>query len=532
MAQGSVTPAIQGQWRSSGGLFVPLKEPAPIDYASVYLVLEDYAPATDAQQAVRLVDDIVRSCDRDALLLALATLNHIQEDEVVMRELAQDYAGELPSYMRARLLGVVDPRQTESRRFLSRQGVLAAMKEALRAGAVPQSAQPSQVLVAAILLVHASSTLLAVRTRDSRDELMMELFRNVAFNAKRNTPALLSDHVELWEGHGGAAVAQLGTAAMDLLKSSVGLDMRDLIAFGFAVASSAITWEPGAQLLVDPTFPGSSRKQEDIDAFLDAVTATPDELAAHYSSLRAGSWNYIPFQRAPVVRLSNGRLLVLDLPYLLERVTDGAYWDVHDWLRDSHGDAQRLAWTRAFGEMVERFVSERMPLLAPAGLGSPAYFSEDEVRAAYPGKKACDGVIDFGGVFLAMEVVSGRLTVASRVFGDIGAFRRDTEKIVLKKARQLDATARSLINNASALTGSSAAAYSRVCPLLVAGGGYPAEPLTAAYIRQEVDREGRSTTPGSVRSRSSSLRNSRCSWGSRSGVMPRITRSRDGSARE
>lgn len=161
-----------------------------------------------------------------------------------------------------------------------------------------------------------------------------------------------------------------------------------------------------------------------------------------------------------------------------DRVTDGLYWDVHDGLHAEDGDRARAAWTHGYAAMVEGFVASRFPTLAPAGLDGATYYSEDELKQAYSRSKVSDGVIDMGSVFLPVEIVSGRLTVESRVHGDVAAFRRDTEKIVLKKARQLDAASKALLRDEPALTGRSAVIGPRVQPVLVAGGGYPMEPIS------------------------------------------------------
>lgn len=489
LTQGSLTPALGTGWQVRDGLWVPSPGPQPIDFAIVYLVLSDYAPDVTVDSAVNLVSEILATTARDELLVALVHLLHIEADPALSAQLATGFAEGLQPEFSDRLKGAVDTRQASPRRFLSRQGVLQAMKAALAAQAVQrQSGIP--VGVAAVLLVHSCSMLLGARTRGNRDALMMEMVRNFEFNKKRDLVVHISDHTEMWDTYGDQAVRHAGEDAGALVRRFTGLDVRDFIAFAFAVAHRSIAYTPGGDVVVDATLPGVTRPSEDVSAFVGGVAATPEELAAEYSSMRDGPWNFLPFKRHPVLRLPGGRLVVLHHDLLFDRVTDGLYWTVHDGLRDTEGDEARVAWTRAYGDMVESFVTRRFADLAPTGLDDPAFHSEDDLKRAYPHSKVSDGVIDMGSIFVPLEVVSGRLTVASLIHGEIAAFRRDTEKVVMKKTRQLDAVSKALLRNERSLTGRAGVYGRRVQPVLVTGAGYPVEPFSATYVRGEAEREG------------------------------------------
>lgn len=406
MSEGSVTPALGAGWHSHGRLLAPAPAAQPIDFASVYLVLDDYVPGLTREAATDLIDEIVATVPREDLLVSLVNLLALEGDAELMRRLRPEFAETLHARLTETFLAVTDPRARDSRRVLSRQGVLAAMKAALRGWNVPAQSTAVPAGVAAILLVHACSMLLAARSRHG-DELMMEIIRNFDFNRIRDTALHVADHLEKWERFGSGSVSHLGASAPELVERLTGLTVRDFVAFAFAVGHQAITYEPGQPLGVDPALPGITRPEEDVGAFLGAVSATPDELLREYDAGRDSPWNFVPFQRRPVLRLSSGYLVVVEDKLLFDRVTDGLYWDVHDRLRDTEGDRARLAWTRAYGDIVEEFVRDRFTGIAPVGFDGPTLYSEDEQRQAFPRSKVCDGVIDMGGVFLAVEVVAG-----------------------------------------------------------------------------------------------------------------------------
>ncbi len=81
-----------------------------------------------------------------------------------------------------------------------------------------------------------------------------------------------------------------------------------------------------------------------------------------------------PIQARPLLRLGDD-VVVLDERYLIERVTRGLYWLVHDHEKQVHGENARRAWTQVWGEMIETRVEDQLRQMAPwnayavAGLG-------------------------------------------------------------------------------------------------------------------------------------------------------------------
>ena len=492
LTEGSMTPAILPQWHQHDKLYLPFPPSTPLNYTAVYIILDDYVSGVGAVEARVVMRGIVGSYARDDLLIALTQLNLIAADATMIREYTSEFAQCLRPDLGERLIAATDHRQRKVRVLVSRQGIFAAMKAALEAS--PYQPQPSRTpaLVAATLLVHAVSTLLNPETdvAPNSDEIMMDFVRNVAFNSRRDRVSHLADHIELWESVGSAVIGHPPLTAPELVLQITGLDVRDILAFTFAVSNAPIVWKPGRDLMISDTLPGCGRSPEDIGRYVGLVAATPDELLAAYNDESDGEWNFLPFQRTPIIRLTGGRLLVLDQTLLFERVTDGLYWDVHDHLRDNFSNDARLTWTHAYGKMVEKFVTSRFSLLAPAGLSHPTFYSEDELRQAYSRSKVSDGAIDMGERLLVIEVVSGRLGIAARIHGNAAAFRRDTEHVVMKKVRQLDSIARRVLHDEHPLTGREPVPGRRVQPLLVAGSGYPVEPTSASYIENEAVREG------------------------------------------
>jgi hypothetical protein len=101
-----------------------------------------------------------------------------------------------------------------------------------------------------------------------------------------------------------------------------------------------------------------------------------------------------------------------------------------------------------------------------------------------------DAAIDYGRYLLVFEVTGGQPVVDTRVSGDSDSFERDTNKLVLEEAEQLDAICRSLRNDEKALTGCSAPPYRRLVPIVVPAGGYPSDALARSHVDDIVAEKG------------------------------------------
>src|SRR3954463_5155304 len=91
--------------------------------------------------------------------------------------------------------------------------------------------------------------------------------------------------------------------------------------------------------------------------FLDLVALSPDALQARLGTARS-DWDFVVFQQTPIVQTKDG-LLLIDVTFLLERVTGGLYWPVHDMLKRQSKRA-RQDWTHAWGDMVEALVEDEL----------------------------------------------------------------------------------------------------------------------------------------------------------------------------
>lgn len=503
MAFGSVVPVLSSSWTQQGaGLLLPPGRTSVHQGVELMLTLGDYLGVDDNSvfdAAEDLADEIVSQHRRTDLLLVLAVLNLVRVKSELNRELAQAFTMSISGEPGRRLRTLLDPEAERPRRLLSRQGILAAMKKVLCSPVGPDDRSPGVPLRNATLLVHAVSTSLAAGAGPDSDKLMVMMTQNLLFNAPRDLMEEGTRHIDMFERVGPSITREPLTASpVGLVRDATDLEPRDYLAYAVAASEPVLSWEPGRDPTTAPNL-GLDDPLPTLERFLSHTARDVDGLATAVLDQReAGTdtaWNFLPFERTPLLMLPQGDVLVLDMQMLASRVTEGIFWDVHDHLKDRDGEQARRAWTQVWGDMVEHWAVDRLPALAPAALEGHTYWSPGDLETAYPRTSTCDAAVEVAPDMLLLEAVGGRFTFKTRARGMVPALRDDVEKLVMKKARQLDATARSVLRNEQSLTGYPQVRGRTIQPLVITGCQWPANPLLRIYIESECNREKLFTDP-------------------------------------
>jgi len=246
-------------------------------------------------------------------------------------------------------------------------------------------------------------------------------------------------------------------------------------------------WAPGDGFLLPSNF-FEQAPQDRVERFFKIVGSDLKGMQALLGEA-ASEWDFLAFQQRPILAFDTGEYLVLDEGYLLDRVTRGLFWLVHDHEKQTNGEKARAQWTQAFGEMVELLAEASIRQMAPVVFGEVSFYTEEDFSRVYKGRVA-DAGIDFGTAFVLFEIVSGQLTTATRIDGDLQSFKKDTKRLVIDKVEQLDSVARAVLNNTRVLTGHSRISEAKVIPVVVVGGGYPNSPLTVRYAQEILEEKG------------------------------------------
>jgi hypothetical protein len=499
---GSTVPLVGGSGlRLVGGqVWVPAMAQlaAPIDYVGVYVVLSEYFNESDLGLSGDQLQLLFASAyDRQSMLVSLALLNRMLNRPGANGELKEYFLAHLSEDLRSRLEAAFAS-EPHRKVLLSRQQLLAAMRYEMTAELTEPTEPGGPLDMYAIFLAHSVGDGLTHRREldaEATEEvvgvpgpLFMELLRVGFLYQSDDTYSSIDRLVRLWN-HYGANLSgpALRSSPVELLREATQLDLEDILALGFALFAHAHAWTPGDPPWLRPDM-GVELDDAVIERFLRIVASDLDSFSERFTD-RFSPFDFLPIQETPVLRAEPG-LLVLDVSYLWERITSGLYWIVHDYERTHHGDIARLLWTQAYASMVEAMAEDEMRQMAPPLLGktrSKTFFTEEDIREVFPGKQ-CDAAIDMGTEILIFEVVSGQMTVPTRIEGSREKFREDVDRLVLKKCRQLDSVAHALLQNEEPLTGVRRSLL-RVTPVVVVGGGFPLNPFTTEFIEEALRAE-------------------------------------------
>jgi hypothetical protein len=247
----------------------------------------------------------------------------------------------------------------------------------------------------------------------------MEIVRSGLMYQTDDIYSVIDRHLRLWRDQGSReTIRPAGKLPEELIEEATGLALGDWLALGFGLFSYTYIWEPGRSLLMSADF--NSRLSEEVKKrFIKRVSCTPSEFASQDGEDLV-PWDFLLFEKRPVVRLGN-HLLVLDESFLLNRITSGLYWDVHDYLKESLSEQQRQLWTQAYGGMVEAQAQAQLQAMAPpilgSGAGGTSYYGESDIAMAFGGQKKCDAAVYLGSDVLLVEIVSGRMTTQKNSWG-------------------------------------------------------------------------------------------------------------------
>jgi len=511
-------PAPAGNWTDAGLLVPDLSvtaahlglvrtgESSPWfdEYVKQYLTSADYfAPLVAAglpADPASLINSLLLVHPREVYLSVLTALNHAAHHP----ELAEAYRGRflarLTPAMADHVSRVIDGKADGNKRaLLARQPVLRAMRTALtfrRPEGAPSAESLSALVpgmdpeLSGMLLVHLTATQQqSQRTAGEPmfgglpESLAMEMVANGLLHGGEQPDVLLARTRMLWETYGSQIdLARLKVRArpLDLLREATGLDFDDIAALTFAYHGYIRAHQPGLSPAVN-AFAGIPVSRETVETYLASFASTMDELAGKLDA-SPGSWQMLPIQERPLLRVGEA-LLVLDEQYLIERATQGLYWSVHEHERELDGKRGWTRWNNAYASMVERRVEDQLRRMAPPLLGGGrAFFTEENLQAAFPGEKNTDAGIDYGDLVLLAEVVTTQVSLPARENADVIAYGKDIDKFFVKKARQLDETAANLLRDPQPAGSPLNKPAQRILPVAVRGGPFPVNPVTREHI--------------------------------------------------
>ena len=461
--------------------FLPLSE-----YVRVPLEVRDPALADD-----HWVEHLVRQHSRDEMLLVLAALNHglgRPLDAYLLERLREL----LVSDVRASLDAVLQ--RDVAWRLMSRQGILLAAKAVIGADAPGLDEPDFPPLLTGVLLAQAVLDRIpplpttGAELFPTMDGALAQVsIQAYLFEDTDELFSMLTRARRLWLEHPPATTLRATPA--ELLREATGFDPDTLVKLGLMLTATVAQIAP-LQCPVLFQWGEFPFEQSVLGAGLAFLAATSEEMIAELDLGGGGPWDFLVFERHPLVRFTGGGILVMDETLLWRRMSTGLVYPVLDMEKDPDPKDGTI-WLKAYGQMSESLVDEGLRQLAvPVVDSGLAYRDGDELKAAYPGQKTADGFLWYGPDAVVEETFAGGPTVGTRISDDFEALRRDLEKQIWDKVEQLDATITAVLRDDRPLTGATTQTVQRIRPLLVQGREFAMTPVTFVHIETECAGRG------------------------------------------
>ncbi len=317
------------------------------------------------------------------------------------------------------------------------------------------------------------------------DEMLAYLIQNGAYHSRPNMLNAFARAYSLFVELTRARTADGGLPLDEWVAEDYALSLEEQFAVGQALQAVARANDdeaaPGERSLVEPDALRTTAFRERMDDVRGVLAASRDWYRGAFAgaeSLTSIAWETTPFMQRPLLELSSGQLAVISPRSIITWLGDGFYYRLLEAAqrRNTPEREMSLAYTEFVGELLEKWAL-------------------DLVRSAYPGERPPGGgcvfgeqpygnnlltpdvAIDLGTDLVLIEVRSGYLNRRLRVSGDVAEFKRDLERVVLRKVRQLGNRINDLLSGDATIPDVDAGHLERIWPILVTADITQTEPM-------------------------------------------------------
>jgi hypothetical protein len=325
------------------------------------------------------------------------------------------------------------------------------------------------------------------------DELLAYFIQNGAYHSRQN---MLNTFARAYSLFGERARGRPdGLPLDDWVAEDYTLSLEEQFAAGQALQALARAnddqAEPGQRSLVEADALRTTAFRDRMGDVRTMLAAPRDWYRTAFAgddSLTNIAWETTPFMQRPFLELSSGQLALISPRSLITWLGDGFYYRLLDAAqrRNRPGREMSLAYTEFVGELLEEWALELVRSVysddRPAG-GGRVY---GEQRYGN-GLLTPDVAIDLGPDLVLIEVRSGYLNRRLRVSGDVAEFKRDLERVVLRKVRQLGNRIGDLLAERATIFDINISHVERVWPILVTADMTQLEPLHDLIVAELPD---------------------------------------------
>jgi hypothetical protein len=231
---------------------------------------------------------------------------------------------------------------------------------------------------------------------------------------------------------------------------------------------------------------------EIIDRFINFLSIGLDDLKSQISEedKRSLGYDFLVIKERPLLRIWDDSCLPFSFEFLCERLTTGVYWAIFDKLKE-FGDEEKFS--RYNGYLFEKYVAQLLKEIHDRDVKDKErkYFADTPFRIGKQEYKTPDAVLIGNDYIILIEATASRIKAYSTIARGIReAFVEDCEKIVFKKAAELDGFIQLLRGNQVIINGETLDGSKKIYPVIVAIEEFPRIPPLDDYILQEISKRG------------------------------------------
>jgi hypothetical protein len=509
VADADLRRRLLGPWITRGGLFLPPtrgETHGEMENIRAYVTYEELTGATPTWDEFI---DTLHTTGLRSLVLSLSSLATILHNDGVTNLTLQRMLRDqfVPPELRVRLLQL--PNWNDRVLFFPQQ-VLFCIKAALMHSPDAVDERPDADFghrLAHILLMATAfldSPVVSEHDPDARNRIVSFVVRNSFIQGTERFGHMLARASLLYTTLPLLPELRASPQFTDLpavFRDATGLQLGECLALGHAllvwfVSQSLLsdTFQPDHRALDPRQYFAATAVEGDVaQRFLTLLTHTYDSAQAAFRA-RPGDaarspYDFRPFMDKPMYQIHEGALAPTSLAYLEARFTNGIFWTIHDALPS---DGPRERFTQFFGQVFEAYVRQIcMHALPDAPLLVRRVYPEQEYVARGDLHRTSDVAIVYGRHLVLLEATHSRLRLEETALaGDVEAFRRDVQKIVVAKAAQLIARIRDFRDRAYSFGGIGWDDIEAIHPVIVTFQSIPETTLVWDFMRAELQSAG------------------------------------------
>lgn len=284
-----------------------------------------------------------------------------------------------------------------------------------------------------------------------------------------------------------------------LFKSVTGIPLKTFFALGFGIYAKYVTAglpnKEGAKgytsleakdFLIDrrsffseTNVPSDESKLLFNDFSVNATSFRSSHRKLYKRSL-GQLYDFTIFRQKPLIALNKNKLAPISIDWLYEKIGEGSYWSINDGIADTD---KRKAFRNYFGPLYQLYVQRVFERLYPdSDLSQRVTYDEEQ-----GGQQSSDVILTYPNQLVLFEAKWPTLRMeATMIPGDIRAFDKDLERIIIRSARQLDRNIRDISENKLELKNVDIDKVSAFYPIIVTARPFPIGPGLTPYILEKV----------------------------------------------